>query len=402
MMKTADSIEQRIRDIQHFGEEGGVVPVIDHAATSTFLDPAEMEQVFLGEKEGCYLYSRHTNPSVISFGKKMAAMEGTEAALGLSSGMAAISCTVEQILLEGGHMISSNTVYGGTWALFKNVLEKRGIEITYVDPFDVEAFRKAIRPETKLIYTEVMSNPLLGVSDIEELGKISKANNIKLVVDNTFTPMLVSPAKWGADVVIHSATKFISGHSDLIAGVICSDQEFINQLIDVNSGLAMLYGPTMDPKIAYELYVRLDHLPIRVKAHSDCAHQFVKTLLENDINGVMYPGLETHPQHNVFNKICNREFGFGGMVTLDCGNLENALHLANKLQEAKFGLFAVSLGFSRTLMSCPSASTSSEIPKEEQDRIGLKEGVLRLSIGYTGHQEIMNQRFLDCYREVMN
>jgi methionine-gamma-lyase len=393
---------QEIRDIQHFGEEGGVVPVIDHAATSTFLDPGEMEKVFLGEREGCYLYSRHTNPSVIALGKKMAAMEGTEAAFGVASGMAAISCTVEQILLEGGHMVTSNTIYGGTYALFKNVLPKRGVEITFVDPFDIEAFEKAIRPDTKLIYTEVMSNPLLGISDISALSKITKKHGIKLVVDNTFTPLMVKPKELGADVVIHSATKFISGHSDLIAGVICSDQDFINQLIDVNMGLAMLYGPVMDPKVAYELYVRLDHLPIRIQAHSNAARSLVEYLMKKEVKGVIYPGLETHPQYEVFQNIKKDGYGDGGMITLDCGNLENALRLAHKLQDAKFGLFAVSLGFSRTLMSCPSASTSSEIPKDEQDKIGLREGLLRLSIGYTGDLNVMNERFWNCYQEVMS
>lgn len=393
---------QDIRDVQHFGEEGGVVPVIDHAATSTFLDPGEMEKVFLGEKEGCYLYSRHTNPSVNSFSRKMAAMEGTESAFGVSSGMAAITCSVEQILLEGGHMVTSNTIYGGTYALFKNVLPKRGIEISWVDPFDIEAFEKSIRPDTKLIYTEVMSNPLLGISDIEALAKIAKKNGIKLVVDNTFTPFIVKPAELGADVVIHSATKFISGHSDLIAGVICSSQEFINELIDVNSGLAMLYGPVMDPKIAYELYVRLDHLPLRVKAHSEAAVSLVSRMQEEGVEGIVYPGLESHPQHLVLEKIKQEGFGYGGMITLDCKNLESALALAQKLQDAKFGLFAVSLGFSRTLMSCPSASTSSEIPKDEQEQIGLRDGLLRISIGYTGDLKLMNDRFMECYREVFN
>lgn len=392
---------QELRDVQHFGEEGGVVPVIDHAATSTFLDPGEMEKVFLGEKEGCYLYSRHTNPTVIAFGKKMAAMEGTEAAFGVASGMAAISCTVEQILLDGGHMVTSNTIYGGTYALFKNVLPKRGIEISFVDPFDMQAFEKAIRPDTKLIYTEVMSNPLLGISDIAALSKIAKKHGVKLVVDNTFTPLLVKPSTLGADVVIHSATKFISGHSDLIAGVVCSSQEFINQLIDVNSGLAMLYGPVMDPKIAYELYVRLDHLPLRIKAHSECAKSLVDFLKNKNVPGVIYPGCENHPQYEVLKSIKQEGFGSGGMITLECGELEKALKLAQALQDIKFGLFAVSLGFSRTLMSCPSASTSSEIPKDEQEKIGLRPGLLRISIGYTGDQAIMNERFYRCYQEVM-
>ena len=154
-----------------------------------------MEKVFLGEKEGCYLYSRHTNPSVIAFGKKMAAMEGTEAAFGVSSGMAAISCTVEQILLDGGHMVTSNTIYGGTYALLKIFYQSVGLKYLLLILL-ISRHLKNQYVDTKLIYTEVMSNPLLGISDIRALGKIAKKYNIKLVVDNTFTPLIVKPKGW--------------------------------------------------------------------------------------------------------------------------------------------------------------------------------------------------------------
>ncbi|MFI5391918.1 MAG: aminotransferase class I/II-fold pyridoxal phosphate-dependent enzyme, partial [Bacteriovoracales bacterium] len=192
-----NKIIQAIRDVQIFGEEGGVVPVIDHASASTFLNPDDMERVFRGELQGCYLYSRHTNPTVTAFSKKMAAMENTQAAFGVASGMAAITCAVEQIMQNEGHIISSNTIYGGTYALFENILKKRGIEITFVDPLDVSAFEKAIKPNTKMIYTETMSNPLLGVGDLDAIGKLCQKNNIKLVVDNTFTPLMVTPSNLG-------------------------------------------------------------------------------------------------------------------------------------------------------------------------------------------------------------
>ena len=391
---------QAIRDVQHFGEEGGVVPVIDHAATSTFLDPNDMEKVFHGELEGCYLYSRHNNPTVSAFAKKLAAMEGTEAAFGLASGMAAISCAVEQVMLDGGHLVSSNTIYGGTYALFQNIFPKRGINVSFVDPYDVEAFEKAITPETKAIYTETMSNPLLGVSDIAALSKIAKKHGIKLIIDNTFTPVIVTPSQLGADIIVYSCTKYISGHSDLIAGAICASQDFINELIDVNTGMAMLYGPVMDPKVAYELYARLDHLPLRMKAHCDSAKFLVDRMLKEGVEGVIYPGLSEHPQHNLLESMKNEDYGHGGMITLDCGNLENATRLAQRLQFERFGLFAVSLGFTRTLLSCPAASTSSEIPPEERSNIGLKEGLLRMSIGFVGDDQIMADRFMKCYREV--
>lgn len=391
---------QRLRDIQHFGEEGGVTPVIDHAATSTFLDPEEMEKVFTGELEGCYLYSRHSNPSVNAFAKKIAAMEDMPAAFGVASGMAAISASILQLMDGPGHIVCSNTVYGGTWALFKNVLPKFGINVSFVDPKDLDAWKKAIRPETKILYTETLSNPLLAVTDLKALGEIAKNSKLKFIVDNTFTPLLITPAHFGADVVVHSCTKYISGSSDLIGGAIISDQDFINQLIDVHSGQVMLQGPVMDARVAYELYSRLDHLPVRMQSHSKAAMNLAKILQKEGVENIVYPGLEDHPQHELMKTQLNPDYGFGGMMTLDIGTREKAISLARKLQEEKFGLFAVSLGFTRTLMSCPAASTSSEIPVEEQEKMGLKSGLLRLSIGLCGDDQILADRFLKCFKEV--
>jgi len=395
-----DKNVQRIRDIQYCGEMGGVVPDINHAATTTFLDPDDMDKVFRGEIQDHYLYSRHSNPTVNMFSKKLAAMENMPAAIGVASGMAAIACAVEQILIDGGHIVSSNTIYGGTYALFNNILTKRGIKVTFVNPSDVKAFEEAITPDTKLIYTESVSNPLLAISDLSSLGNLARKNGIKLVVDNTFTPLIVTPAKYGADVVIHSCTKYLSGAGDLIGGAICSDKEFIDSLRDLNTGMAMLYGPVMDPRVAYILYSRLDHLHLRMKAHSNCTMYLVDKMKEEGVKGVIYPGLQEHPQHELMKEMVNVGYGFGGMITLDCGTMEKAKKLAQLLQEEQFGLFAVSLGFSRTLMSCPSASTSSEIPEDEQEKIGLKPGLIRFSIGFTGDDEVMANRFLTCYRQV--
>lgn len=393
---------QGIRDVQHFGEQGGVVPVIDHAATSTFLNPEDMEKVFSGELEGCYLYSRHTNPSVNAFGEKLAAMEGMEAALGVASGMAAISTTILQMTGGSGHIVCSNTVYGGTWALFKNIFPQFGIDVTFVDPKDLQAWKDAVTDKTKVIYTETLSNPLLAVADLKKLGEFSRANNLKFVVDNTFTPLMITPSEFGADVVVYSCTKYMSGASDLIGGAIVSSRDFINELIDVNQGMVMLQGPVMDARVAYELYARLDHLPVRMKAHSQSAHFLARNLKDHGVEGVVYPGLEDHPQYDLMSSFVHPEYGYGGMMTLELGELNLALDLARKLQEQKFGLFAVSLGFSRTLMSCPAASTSSEIPQEEQEKMGLKSGLLRLSIGICGDDQVMLDRFLSCYREVIS
>jgi methionine-gamma-lyase len=398
-MDKSESQFQAMRDIQHFGEEGGVVPVIDVAATSTFLNPLEMERAFKGETQGCYLYSRHSNPTVNAFGKKLAAMEGMEAALGVASGMAAISSALEQLLLDGGHIVSSRVVYGGTYALLANVLPRQGIRTTFVDPNDLAAIEKAIRPETKVLYTETMSNPLLAVSRLDALSELARKHGLKLVVDNTFTPLIVQPSRFGADVVLYSCTKYISGSSDLIAGAIVSSRAFIDSLVDVNTGIVMIKGPVMDPRVAHELYLRLDHLPIRMAAHSRAALDLAQKLEAQGVRTV-YPGLRSHPQHALMCEMMDPHYGFGGMVTIDAQDPDRALELAGLLQAEKFGLYAVSLGFSRTLMSCPSSSTSSEIPEAEQKQMGLTPGLLRLSIGYVGDLDVMAERFLRCYRKV--
>lgn len=395
------TVEQRIRDVQHFGEEGGVVPGIDLAATSTFLDPEVMEATFAGQKEGCYLYSRHSNPTVEMFGKKMAALEQTEAAVGVASGMAAISVALEQIFFGGdkpfgaGEILSSRTVYGGTYALFKNVFPRMGIQTRFVDLEDFAEIEKQITPKTRVIYTETLSNPMLRLSPLKKLKEICKKHNLLLVVDNTFAPVLVTPSQWGADVVVHSCTKFISGSSDMIAGAICGSKSFIESLRDLNTGVLMLKGAVMDPRLAHELYLRLDHLPVRMKAHSEAAQFLAKNLEEKGLK-VVYPGLKSHPHFGGMQELMNSEYGFGGMMAVEFASSQDAMKVARKLQDEKFGLYAVSLGFSRTLMTVPSVTTSSEITEEDQNKMKLSKGLLRLSVGYLGNPQEMLQRFLSC------
>lgn len=392
---------QAIRDIQDFGEQGGVVPVIDVAATSTFMNPEDMERVFTGELGGCYLYSRHSNPTVDAFGKKMAALDGMEAGLGVASGMAAINCALRQVFPQGGHLIASKTIYGGTYALMKNLFPQSGIRVSFVDTNDIGAVRKAIEKDTRAIYTETVSNPMLRIAPLAELSEVCRPLNLKLIVDNTFTPAIVQPAKFGADIILYSCTKYISGGSDMMAGAVVSSRQFVDSLIDINFGMVMLTGPAMDARIAHELYLRLDHLPVRMAAHSRAATSFVSALTEAGVAAI-YPGLKTHPDYASFTSMMNSAYGYGGMVVVDCGTSKKAFELASLLQKEKFGLYAVSLGFSRTLISCPAVSTSSEIPEEERTGMGLSAGLLRLSIGLVGDDKIMSQRFLDCWRRVMS
>lgn len=373
---------------REFGEHGGVTPSICRASTFTVLDPHAMPEIFAGlrgpEKGGCFLYSRHFNPTVDVLARYLAAMEGTEHAVCTASGISAIACTLLQLCQQGDHIVSSDTIYGGTHALLGELLPQMGVTTTFVDPADTAAFDAAIRPETKVIYTEVLGNPTLKVADIRALADMAHARDIKLVVDNTFTPVMVSPKIHGADVVVYSMTKFINGASDIIAGAVCADKDFILRLMDLHTGRVMLLGPTMDPRTAFDVIQRLPHLPLRMREHSRRAAAMARRLHELGAP-VSYPGLEQHRQHASFQKLINDGYGFGGMLTLDCKTQDAAEKLMNYLQnEVDFGYIAVSLGYFDTLISCSGSSTSSEIPPEDQARMGLSPGLLRISVGYTG------------------
>jgi len=226
MRKTFDPASA-IQKLEQFGEFGGVNPSITDSATFTFMTEEEMIKTFHGAGEGCFLYSRHWNPTNRYLSEVLSAMEGSELAWVTGSGMAAITTTLLQLCNTGDHIVTSVTTYGGTYAFLANYLKKFKIDVTFVNITDLESVKKAIRPNTKVIYTESMTNPMLQISDIPELAKITRKHGIKLVVDNTFTPMIFSPIKMGADIVVYSMTKFINGKNDAVAGAICASEEFI-------------------------------------------------------------------------------------------------------------------------------------------------------------------------------
>ena len=389
--KPADSIQ----DIQYFGEYGGVNPSIADSSTFTYMAGKTMEMVFGGEREGCYLYSRHMNPSTGYLAEAISNMENTEAAHVSASGMGSISSTIMQLCKSGDHIVSSRTIYGGTYAFMKNFLPRLNIETSFVDTTHLESVEAAICSNTKILYCETMSNPLLEISDIKRLAEIAHKNNLKLVVDNTFTPLIFSPAELGADIVIHSLTKFINGASDTLGGIICSNKEFVGELIDVNEGAAMLFGPTMDAIRANGILKNLRTLPIRIKQHSKNAHFLANKFKEIGLK-VHYPGLDSHPQHKLMKNSMNVEFGFGGMLVLDVGSMENAYRVMEEMQNENIGYLAVSLGFYKTLFSAPGASTSSEIPEDEQDKMGISEGMIRMSIGLDNDIERTFHKIKDC------
>lgn len=369
-----------IQDLQYFGEFGGVNPSISDSSTYTFLSAKTMFDTFEGNADGCYLYSRHSSPSNLYLGEALAAMEGTETATVTASGMGAITPVLLQLCDAGEHVVSSRTIYGGTYAFLKNFTPRLGIDTTFVDITKLDVVEAAITSKTKVLFCETVSNPLLEVADIKGLAALAKKHNLKLVVDNTFSPLSISPIKLGADIVAHSLTKFINGSSDTVGGVICGTQEFIDDLRNVNSGAAMLLGSTMDSMRSASVLKNLRTLHIRMQQHSQNA-TYLANKFENDGLKTVYPGLASHPSHELFKSMMNEKYGFGGMMTIDVGSLDKANALMEMMQERNLGYLAVSLGFYKTLFSAPGSSTSSEIPEDEQEEMGLSDGLIRFSIG---------------------
>ena len=388
-----------IQDLQYFGEFGGVNPSISDSSTYTFLSAKTMFDTFEGNAEGCYLYSRHSSPSNLYLDKALAAMEGTETANVSASGMGAITPTLMQLCSAGDNIVSSRTIYGGTYAFLKNFAPRFGVSSTFIDITKLDIVEAAIQPNTKVLYCETVSNPLLEVADIAGLAKIAKKHNLKLVVDNTFSPLSVAPIKLGADIVIHSLTKYINGSSDTVGGVTCASQEFIDQLKNVNSGASMLLGPTMDSLRSASVMKNLRTLHIRIKQHSYNA-MYLATKFENDGLKTVYPGLKSHPSHEIYSQMINHEYGFGGMMTIDVGSIDKANELMELMQKRNLGYLAVSLGFYKTLFSAPGTSTSSEIPLDEQLAMGLTDGLIRFSIGLDNDIERTYQEMRKCMVEL--
>ncbi len=387
-----------IQHLKQFGEFGGVNPSITDSSTYTFLHADDMEETFLGHMEGCFLYSRHWNPTNKYLADALAAMEDTESAWITASGMAAITCAILQVCSAGDHIVTSVTTYGGTYAFLKNYLPKFNIEVSFVDITRLDQVEAAIRPNTKVIYTESVTNPLLQVSDIPKLSEMAHQHGTLLMVDNTFTPMIMSPARLGADIVVYSMTKFINGKNDCVAGAICGKKQFIDDLSNVNNGTAMLLGPVLDPLRSASIHKNLHTLHLRIKQHSHNALFLAKGLAEAGLK-VSYPGLESHPQHQLHQQLMNAEFGFGGMLAIDLDTVKKANEVMQKMQQADVGYLAVSLGYFKTLFSCSGKSTSSEIPETVQHQMGLSQGLVRFSVGIDNNIEESLKAILEICRE---
>lgn len=388
-----------LQRIKQFGEFGGVNPSITDSATYTFLSENVMIDAFQGEAEGCFLYSRHWNPSNKYLSDALAIMEGTEAAWVTSSGMAAITTAILQICNAGDHIITSVTIYGGTFAFLHNYIKKFNIEVTFVNISDHESIRRAIKPNTKVIYTESMTNPMLQVSDIPAISKIAHEHNIKVLVDNTFTPMVLSPFKLGADIVVYSMTKFINGKNDCVAGAICASEEFINDISNINDGTAMLLGPVLDPLRSSSILKNIATLHIRMVQHSKNAMFLANKFKEIGLK-CNYPGMPEHTQHELMNSMMNEDFGYSGIIAIDLETAERATPFMELMQEKGVGYHAVSLGYFKTLFSNSGRSTSSEVPIDIQKEMGLSPGLIRFSVGLDHDIEQTFELIKSCMNEL--
>ena len=382
-----------------FGEFGDVNPSICDSSTYTFHSVARMEELFDHEIEGCFLYSRQWNPTNKYLSLALARMEDGQWAHVTSSGMAAISSTLLELCSAGDEIVSGRTVYGGTYALLANLLPRFGINTRFVDLGNEELIRTAITPRTRVLYCESVSNPLLEVADIPRMSRIAREFGLTLVVDNTFSPLILSPLRLGADIVVHSMTKFINGTSDCVAGCIVSSHDFISRLNNINSGPCMLLGPVLDSIRAASILKNLHSLHIRMVRHSHNALFLAKKFEEVGLP-VHYPGLQCHPQHELLTQLMNPGFGYGGIVAVDLGDKSTADRFMMRLQEEKVGYLAVSLGYFKTLFSAPGHSTSAEIPEDERQKMGMGDGLIRFSVGLDNDMERTWRVVHECLEEL--
>ena len=338
-----------------------------------FDDAEEMRALFAEEKEG-NIYSRYSNPNVTELLDKMSALEGAEAGWATASGMAAVFTTFGTLLSAGDHVVSCRSVFGSTHKLLTEILPKWNINATYVDFDQYEKYEEAIQENTKLLYIETPSNPGLDIIDMERLSTLCKAKNILFVVDNCFaTPIIQQPIKFGADVVIHSATKYIDGQGRTLGGIILSTHEIIKQI----EGFARHTGPALSPFNAWILSKSLELLPLRMEKHSQNALEIATRLSKlKGVKWVKYPFLATHPQYEIAKK--QMRYG-GGIVTFEVeGGLEAGRSFLNNLK--LFSLTA-NLGDTRSIATHPASTTHSKLTPEQRLEVGISDGLIRLSIG---------------------
>ena len=351
--------------------------------SSTFyFDSVEQAQAAFEGKEDAYIYTRLGNPTQTALETEIAYLEGTDDAIAFASGMAAISTTVLALVRPGENMVSADTVYGGTHALFMKILPNVGIEVRRVDASDLKNIEEAIDKKTRLLFIETPANPTMRCYDIEACAEIARKHGIYLAVDNTFmTPYYQNPAQLGADIVIHSATKYLGGHGDTVAGIVAANAELCGiireNLID--------YGGIISPFNAWLILRGLKTLPVRMDRHTENATEIAKFLsFHPKVTSVSYPGLRTHPDYEIHRRQAR---GAGGML---CFELKGGREAGRTLLDSvEICTLAVSLGDVDTLIEHPATMTHSTYSAEELAKVGITEGMVRLSVGLEDVDDII-------------
>ena len=354
--------------------------------TSTFIfDSAEQGGRRFALEEAGYIYTRLGNPTTTVLENKIAALEEGEAAVATSSGMGAISSTLWTVLKAGDHVVTDKTLYGCTFALMCHGLTRFGIEVTFVDTSNLDEVKNAMKENTRVVYLETPANPNLKIVDIEALAKLAHTNpNTLVIVDNTFaTPYMQKPLTLGADVVVHSVTKYINGHGDVIAGLVITNKALADQIRFV--GLKDMTGAVLGPQDAYYIIRGMKTFEIRMERHCKNARKVVEFLNNHPkIERVYYPGLETHPGYEIAKKQMK---DFGAMISFELkGGFEAGKTLLNSL---KLCSLAVSLGDTETLIQHPASMTHSPYTKEEREAAGITDGLVRLSVGLENVEDII-------------
>lgn len=365
---------------------GALATPIYQTSTFVFENVEEGAKRFLGEEEG-YIYSRLSNPTLTVAEEKVAILENGEKALATSSGMGAISATFWTLLKSGDHVLADKTLYGCTYAYISHGLTKFGVEVDFVDMNDLEEVKTKLKNNTKVVYLETPANPNLKIVDIQKISELShnKNSNIKVVVDNTFaTPFCQKPLLLGADIVVHSATKYLNGHGDVIAGFVVGSQEMINEIRTV--GLKDMTGAVLGPNEAFLIIRGLKTFEIRMQKHCENAMK-VAEFLENHekVEKVYYPGLKSHIGYEMAKQQMQ---DFGGILAFEVkGGLEAGKKLLNNLEMITI---AVSLGDAETLIQHPASMTHSPYTKEEREEAGITDGLIRLSVGLENIEDIIS------------
>ncbi|TDY00043.1 O-succinylhomoserine sulfhydrylase [Thiohalophilus thiocyanatoxydans] len=339
-----------------------------------FANAAEAAARFKGESPG-NIYSRFTNPTVRTFEQRLAAMEGGQCCVATASGMSAILSTCMGLLQQGDHIVSSRSIFGTTVVLFDKYLSRAGIETSYVPLTDLEAWQQAIRPNTRLLFLETPSNPLTEVADIQALADLAHANDCLLVVDNCFcTPVLQQPFKLGADIVIHSATKYIDGQGRCIGGAVVGDNKLVGEEV---FGFLRSGGPSLSPFNAWVFLKGLETLNVRMKAHSDNAQELAEYLQQHaKVTRVFYPGLTDHPQHELASR---QQIGYGGVLAFEvAGGQEAAWKLIDRTRLLSI---TANLGDAKSTITHPATTTHGRLSDEQRAESGITPGLVRIAVG---------------------